>query len=113
MNNGMSGNTQFSIYVIELNKEVLTKKKYQGQNPNYNPEKPCVYVGQTSLTPEGRFEKHKSGEKSAKIVKNFGVRLKPRLYKSHNPMKTREEAEKMEVEKARRLRKRGYWVWYN
>ena len=50
---------------------------------------------------------------TSKIVKNHGIRLKPRLFRSHNPMATRKEAEKMEAEKARRLKKRGYWVWYN
>jgi len=109
----MSKEIQYSIYVIELDKKVLVKKKWQGKNHNYNPEKPCVYVGQTSLTPEERFEKHKQGKKSSKIVKDFGNKLKPRLYKNHNPMKTRDEAKRMEVDKARRLRKKGYWVWYN
>ena len=109
----MPKKTEYSIYVIELDKEVLKKNKYKGKNPNHNPEKPCVYVGQTSLTPEGRFEKHQIGEKSSRIVYKYGIRLRPRLYKSHNPMKTRGEAEKMEFEKVRRLKKRGYWVWYN
>ena len=104
---------QYSIYVIELDKDVLSKKKYQGKNPDFKGERPCVYVGQTSLSPEERFKKHMSGEKSSKIVKNHGIRLKPRLFRSHNPMATRKEAETMEAEKARRLKKRGYWVWYN
>ena len=103
----------YSIYVIELDKKVLLKKRWQGQNPDYNPEKTCVYVGHSSLTPDERFEKHKLGKKSSKIVKDFGIKLKPRLYKNHNPIKSRAEAIRMEVEKAKQLRKRGYWVWYN
>ena len=101
---------QHNIYVIELNSDVLKKKKFCQANPDFKGKKPCVYVGMTGRTPEERFEQHKSGYKSNKYVKKFGVRLRPRLYKSHNPM-TYDEARYMEEEKARRLRKRGYAVW--
>ena len=45
------------------------------------------------------------------MQKKYGLRLKPRLYKIHNPFESKEDAMKMEIEKARRLRKRGYAVW--
>ena len=99
-----------SIYVIELDQAVLKSKKFRKANPDYAGEKPCVYVGMTYLSPEDRFKQHKDGYKSNSFVKKYGIRLRPRLYKSHNPM-TRKTAEYMEVEKARRLRKRGYAVW--
>jgi predicted GIY-YIG superfamily endonuclease len=118
MNRNTLNETEYSIYVIELDKKILELKKFRDANPAYNPEKPCVYVGYTSKTPEKRFEQHTSGAKSkkgariySKKVFKYGIRLKPRLYKSHNPMRTQEEAEDMEKEKARRLRKRGYGVW--
>lgn len=114
----MPKKTEYSIYVIELDKKVLKHKKFREKNPDYNPEKPCVYVGETSLTPEERFHIHQTKGKSKKgislhnpFVYKYGIRLKPRLYISHNPMGSAKEATKMEEEKARRLRKRGYGVW--
>jgi len=101
-----------SVYVIELKRSVLKNKKFATANPHFSGEKPCVYIGMTGLTPEERFEQHLSGYKAARIAKRFGVRLKPRLYASKNPM-TYEDACAMEVELARRLRNRGYAVWQN
>ena len=109
----------FNIYVIELDKKVLEDKKFKQANPGYIKGKPCVYVGCTSLTPEERYQKHITGARNKKgplynkYAKNFGTRLKPRLYKTHNPMSSRKQAEDMEKEKARRLKKRGYGVWPN
>ncbi|MDA8683970.1 hypothetical protein N9M19_04950 [Gammaproteobacteria bacterium] len=107
------------IYVIELNKEILINKAFKKMNPNYDESKPCVYVGMTSKTPEQRFLEHTTGARKkngdplfSRKVKKHGIRLKPRLYKSHNPM-TEKEAKEFEIEKARRLRKRGYGVWQN
>ena len=101
-----------NIYVIELDKEVLKKKKFREANPDYVDSSPCVYVGMTSKSPEERFTQHKEGYKAARIVKQFGIGLKPRHYESHNPM-SRDEASEMEFEKARRLRKKGWGVWVN
>jgi hypothetical protein len=108
----MNTNKHYSIYVIELDPSILKLRKFKDKNPNYKKGKPCVYVGMTYRTPEERFEQHRRGYKSSRYVKKYGIRLKPRLYESHNPM-TRENAEEMEVEKARRLRNRGYAVWQN
>ena len=104
--------TTHNIYVIELDKQVLEKRKFREANPDYVDDSPCVYVGMRSKTPEERFEQHKSGYKSSRIVKQFGIRLKPRQYQSLNPM-SRDEAAEMEFEKARRLRKKGWGVWVN
>jgi|TARA_B100000315_G_C14559401_1_gene579769 predicted GIY-YIG superfamily endonuclease len=101
--------TTHNIYVIELDKEVLEKKRFKEANPDYIEGNPCVYVGMTSKSPEERFKQHKEGYRASRIVKKFGVRLKPRQYESHNPM-SRDEASEMEFEKARRLRKKG-WVF--
>ena len=64
----------------------------------------------TGLSPEKRFENHKSGVKAARVVKRFGERLVPRLYAHLNPM-TYEHAVQMEVMLADSLRKRGYVVF--
>jgi hypothetical protein len=64
----------------------------------------------TGLTPERRFENHKSGVKAARVVRRFGERLVPRLYAHLNPMSYRQAVE-MEGWLADSLRKRGYLVF--
>ena len=45
----------YSVYVIELRREVLEKARFARKNPELRDDKPCVYVGQTARTPEERF----------------------------------------------------------
>jgi predicted GIY-YIG superfamily endonuclease len=68
------------------------------------------YVGMTGLSPEERFENHKHGRKSAGVVRRFGVRLVPRLYRHLNPM-TYEKAKAAEPALAGELRQRGFLVF--
>jgi predicted GIY-YIG superfamily endonuclease len=72
--------------------------------------KAAYYVGMTGLTPEHRFENHKSGRKAARVVRKYGERLVPRLYEHLNPMPY-EKAKRMEVLLADSLRKRGFVVF--
>jgi hypothetical protein len=72
--------------------------------------KPGYYVGMTGLSPEERFQNHKSGVKAARIVRKYGERLVPRLYAHLNPMPYL-KAKEMEVLLADSLRKRGYIVY--
>jgi predicted GIY-YIG superfamily endonuclease len=65
------------------------------------------YVGMTGLTPEQRFENHKTGKKAAGVVRRFGVRLVPRLYAHLNPMPYSKALE-MEKWLHGSLIKRGY-----
>jgi hypothetical protein len=99
-----------SVYVIELDKEVLNKKKFREENPNYIERMPCVYVGMTGLDVDERFENHKAGIKSSRMVKNFGKELIPELYEEYNPMDSW-TAPKKERELAEELRSQGYGVW--
>ena|SRR5947209_1869035 len=99
-----------SVYVIKLDKKVLRRKKFREANPNYNPLKPCVYVGMTGLDPEQRFQNHMSGHKASKWAQSFGERLLPKLYEHLNPM-TSAEAEEKEIELRRKLRNQGFGVW--
>lgn len=89
---------------------MLYERKFQKANLHYNPEKPCVYVGMTGLTPQVRFARHKAGVKSNKYVEKYGVRLLPLLYEIYNPMPY-DGACEMEVELAVSLREQGYGVW--
>src|SRR5947208_16581901 len=68
------------------------------------------YVGLAGLSPEVRFENHKTGIKSARLVKRCGERLVPKLYAHRNPMPFK-KAQEMEVLLADSLRKRGYQVF--
>jgi predicted GIY-YIG superfamily endonuclease len=65
------------------------------------------YVGMTGLSPEQRFENHKSGIKAARVVKEHGVRLVPKLYEHLNPM----SYGAAKVVLAEELRKRGFVVF--
>jgi hypothetical protein len=64
----------------------------------------------TGLSPEERFLNHKRGKKAAGIVRRFGVRLVPRLYRHLNPM-TYQEALAAEPALAEDLRRRGFLVF--
>src|SRR6476620_11691530 len=75
-----------SVYVILLDPSVLRHPSILRLNPNREPTKPCVYVGMTGLPVEQRFENHKKGEKSAWVVKKYGLRLMPELFGFLNPM---------------------------
>ena len=68
-----------SVYVVLLSKDVLYERKFVKCNPNYDPDKPCVYVGMTGQSPDVRFDKHKAGLKSNRYVKKYGLRLMPEL----------------------------------
>ena len=86
-----------SVYVVYL------------KNPKGD-GKAGYYVGMTGLPPEVRFQNHKNGVKSARVVRKHGVRLVPRLYEHLNPMPY-EKAKAMEIVLADSLRKRGYQVF--
>jgi hypothetical protein len=98
-----------SVYVILLDPSVLRHPSILRLNPNREPTKPCVYVGMTGLPVEQRFENHKNGQKSAWVVKKYGLRLMPELYGFLNPMPF-EAAAQMEKDLAEDLRTDGYTV---
>ena len=100
------------VYVIELDREVVTERRFVRENPRRDPTKPCLYVGSTCLSPEERFRAHMRGHKANPFVYRYGVRLRPDLYQ-HYPDLTRDEAELSERELALTLRRQGYGVWYN
>lgn len=99
-----------NLYVILLDRAVMNEHKFRRENPDHRRWKPCVYVGQTSLTPEERFEQHKSGYLSNKYAQRYGKHLVRRLYKRLNPVPS-DEAEDWEEWLAELLRDRGYAVW--
>ena len=100
----------YSVYVVLLSKDVLYEPKFRKCNPDYDPSRPCVYVGMTGLNPDLRFDKHKAGIQANRFVRRYGLRLVPELYECYNPMPY-EAAREMEVELAIGLREEGYGVW--
>ena len=100
----------YSVYVIELAPEVWDIARFRRCNPDYIPGKPFVYVGMTGLDVDQRFDKHKAGIQSNRYVRDFGLRLLPKLYAVYNPMPY-EGARDMEVELGIGLREAGYGVW--
>jgi predicted GIY-YIG superfamily endonuclease len=98
------------VYVVLLSRDVLYEPKFKKCNPDYDPAKPCVYVGMTGLDPDTRFDKHKAGVRANRYVQKYGQRLLPELYECYNPMPYQAACE-MEVELAIALREAGYGVW--
>jgi len=99
-----------SVYVVLLSRAVLYERKFVKCNPDYDPDKPCVYVGMTGQSPDVRFDKHKAGIQASRFVQLYGERLLPQLYEVYNPMPY-DAARNMEVELAIALREKGYGVW--
>src|SRR5688572_7819129 len=91
------------VYVVLLDSAVARLRKACSENPKRHANKPCVYVGMTGLQPEERFWNHRNGEKAARIVQRFGIRLLPELFAHLNPMPF-EAAAQMEKELAEDLR---------
>lgn len=85
---------KYRVYVIELDDPMT------------------VYVGQSYLTPEERFQKHVSGLKSSRYVKKAkNPKLRPDLYKHLPVFHKREDALQMEAKHARVLSKMGFNVY--
>src|SRR5881275_935165 len=98
-----------SVYVILLSNHALKELSILRPNPKRDRTKPCVYVGMTGLPVDHRFENHKNGYKSARLVRKYGVRLLPEMYEHLNPMPY-EHAAQMEKDLAGDLRNEGYTV---
>jgi hypothetical protein len=101
-----------SVYVIELDPAVRDDRKFAAANPDCSLDMPCLYVGMTGLAPEVRFARHKAGVQRSRIVKRYGVNLRPDLYEFLNPMPY-EAALRMESDLADELREAGHGVWQN
>jgi hypothetical protein len=98
-----------NVYVVLLSKAALRDLSILRRNPERDPSKPAVYVGMTGLPVDHRFENHKNGYKSARLVRKYGVRLLPELFEHLNPMPY-EHAVQMEKDLAEDLRAQGFAV---
>lgn len=92
---------EYRVYVIELSDEA---------GPRQTPTQPHVYVGQTSTLIECRYWQHQNKINSSSKVRRWGVRLRPDLY-AHLPiLESRQEAESLELQTMKELRRRGFTV---
>ena len=64
-----------NLYVITLTPDVLDHRDFRIANPGYIEGMPCLYVGITIHDPGDRFEQHKSGYKSSRYPKRYGIEL--------------------------------------
>ena len=87
-------------YVIELSDAIGPREG----------ELPWVYVGQTSTTPEIRFDQHKAGIKASRHVREPGLRLRRDLYEDQPVLRTSDEARTYEAYLYSRLSAEGYPV---
>ena len=101
---------RYHVYVVELSDRVWNVAAFRRANPDYQHDKPLVYVGMTGLDPDLRFDRHMHGIQANRFVRAYGVRLLPELYEVYNPMPYA-AAREMEVELAIGLREAGYGVW--
>ena len=101
---------RYHVYVVELDDPVWNSGRFRRANPDHQLGKPFVYVGMTGLDPDTRFDRHMAGVQSNRFVREFGLRLVPKLYEVYNPMPY-DGARDMEVELAIGLREQGFGVW--
>lgn len=87
------------VYVIELDR---------GAGKRRDPRLPWLYVGSSARAPEERFEQHRSGYKSARLVKRFSLRLRPDLYEDLGPIKGSKATVEAEKARARELARCGF-----
>lgn len=87
------------VYVIELKAAAGARR---------DPRIPWVYVGSTSRDPELRFAQHLRGYRSGRLVKRFGLRLRPDLYDEMKALRTGADAIDAERERAKELAACGF-----
>ena len=69
-----------------------------------------LYVGQTALDPDLRFDQHKTGYKASRAARRFGARLLPGLVQHLNPL-SEAESRRLEAALAAAFRAAGIsWV---
>ena len=102
-----------NLYVIQLDPLVRKDSRaFRKKNPNYKANKHCLYVGTTVLTPKERFAQHKTGIRSNRYAKKYGLRLLPELYRDQ-PILTANNYVKEEKAYAEALRIQGHAAWQN
>jgi len=100
-----------NLYVITLHPDVLKHADFRVANPAYVEGLPCVYVGMTVHEPGDRYEQHKTGYRSSKYPRRYGVELALELMDGFESSGLTDEAKEEAL--ANWLRGQGYAVWQN
>jgi hypothetical protein len=87
------------VYVIELDRSAGRRR---------DPRIPWLYVGSSARSPEERFEQHRRGYRSARIVKRHALRLRPDLFEDLGSFKGSKTACRAERRRARELADCGF-----
>lgn len=98
-----------NLYVITLHPDVLERREFRDANPDYIEGMPCVYVGFTIHEPGDRYRQHKSGYKSSRYPRRYGVELALELIEGFNEEAFAEEEKEPAL--AAWLRSQGIAVW--
>lgn len=95
----------YGVYVVQLNKSA---------GPRQDRRLPWLYVGQSAKSPEERLAQHlEGGSFSSAAVSAYGEFLRPDLYCDLPRVWERDQAERMELERAKLLSSAGYTVRSN
>ena len=100
-----------NLYVITLHPDVLGRREFCNVNPDYVEGMPCVYVGMSIHAPGDRYLQHKSGYKSSRYPRRYGVELALELMEGFDE-EAFAEADR-EAALAVWLRSQGIAVWQN
>ena len=95
-----NGNETYTIYIINLIDESA---------PDPAPGK-WVYVGETSKTPEKRFDEHKNGIRDNKAAREHGRDLNYDLMKGIPQVRFKLDSKWLEADTGQKLREHGYVV---
>jgi predicted GIY-YIG superfamily endonuclease len=100
----------YRIYVVALESEVMSNRKFAEKNPGYRPGQPCYFVDVTDLPVDLRFDQHMHGIKDNAFVRMYGAALRPDFTVDF-PLSPFGVAVEKEAEFARSLRGEGCGVW--
>ena len=100
-----------NLYIITLHPDVLERREFREANPDYVEGMPCVYVGITVHDPGDRYQQHKTGYRSSKYPREYGVELALELMEGFDATGFADREKESEL--ADWLRGQGYAVWQN
>ena len=96
----VNGNETYTIYIVNL---------VDDSEPDLALGK-WVYVGETSKTPEERFDEHKNGIRDNKAARDHGRDLNYDLMKRIPQVRFKQDSKWLEADTGEKMRSRGYVV---
>jgi predicted GIY-YIG superfamily endonuclease len=100
----------YRVYVVALEPEVMSTRKFAQKNAGYRPGQPCYFVDVTDIGVDLRFDQHMHGIKDNAFVRMYGTGLRPDFTVDLPPSPFGVAVEQ-EAQFARGLREEGCGVW--